>query len=234
MPRLDSDDKSVDDSIPFKPAATAPSVHSSSNNENGEDEDEYVIEEIVGHDWDAPTGEILYHVKWEGWDNPEDLTWEPEANLASAQDALKQYYKKIGGKPSPKNMNPLRGKGSKKRKATETPKGSVARSKKGRSETPEMSTKKVKKVENVGEVVSWELPKGSWEEEVASIDTIEEAYDDKGVARRYVYLMWRNGMKTRHQLATANQKCPQKLLQYYEKHLVFRSAGPAQSDADVS
>lgn len=70
----------------------------------------------------------------------------------------------------------------------------------------------------------FKLPKGSWEDQVASIDTIEEALDDKGVMQRFVYVMWENGSKTRHQLQTVNEKCPQKMLRYYESHLVFRGA----------
>lgn len=27
-------------------------------------------------------GNIKFHVKWEGYDNKKDLTWEPEENLA--------------------------------------------------------------------------------------------------------------------------------------------------------
>jgi hypothetical protein len=45
--------------------------------------------------------------------------------------------------------------------------------------------------------------KGSWEDQVASIDTIEEALDDKGLIQRFVYVMWENGNKTWHPLKTA-------------------------------
>jgi hypothetical protein len=42
--------------------------------------DEYVVEKILKHAFD--NGKLcLYEVKWMGYENPEDRTWEPEENL---------------------------------------------------------------------------------------------------------------------------------------------------------
>jgi chromobox protein 1 len=137
---------------------------------------------------------------------------------ASAPEALEEYWEEIGGKPAPSTKRPA--KGNKKRKAADTPKGANSRTKRSKSETPELSTKKKR---GGGEAKDgnndFKLPKGSWEEQVAAIDTIEETLDDKGVMQRFVYVLWSNGSKTRHQLGTVNQKCPQKMLEYYESHL---------------
>ena len=140
---------------------------------------------------------------------------------ASAKATLKAYWNKIGGKPSKAQKS---GPG-KKRKATSTPAGR-ATAKRGKSETPEasVSTRKKKGADAgaAGNTVvkdEFKLPKGSWEDQVASIDTIEEALDEKGDMQRYVYVMWKTGNKTRHQLSTVNQKCPQQMLRYYESHL---------------
>jgi chromobox protein 1 len=131
----------------------------------------------------------------------------------SAKATLSAYWKKIGGRPASKT-------GSKKRKASSTP-TSKAAAKRGKSETPEVATSSRKKRGGGTTIVKdeFKLPKGSWEDSVASIDTIEEALDERGKMRRFVYVMWENGNKTRHQLQTVNEKCPQKMLRYYESHL---------------
>jgi len=41
---------------------------------------EYEIEKIVGVR-KGPDGLFFYQIKWKGWENPEDLTWEPEEEL---------------------------------------------------------------------------------------------------------------------------------------------------------
>jgi chromobox protein 1 len=91
----------------------------------------------------------------------------------------------------------------KKRKTedTTTPKG--GRAKRTKSETPEPKKSRGTKPQA--------YPKGSWETHVASIDTIEEARDDDGTLQRFVYVLWNSGEKTRHQLNTVNEKCPQKV-----------------------
>jgi chromobox protein 1 len=47
--------------------------------EDGAD-DEYVVEKILKHAFDDGK-DCLYEVKWLGYENAEDRTWEPEANL---------------------------------------------------------------------------------------------------------------------------------------------------------
>jgi chromobox protein 1 len=134
---------------------------------------------------------------------------------ASAKESLKAYYKKIGGKPE----KPTGAKSAtKKRKANSIP-GGTRGGKRGKSETPEVSSSRKKKSGNTVVKDEFKLPKGSWEDQVANIDTIEEALDDKGHMQRFVYVMWENGNKTRHQLKTVNEKCPQRMLRYYESHL---------------
>ena len=59
---------------------------------------------------------------------------------------------------------------------------------------------------------NWKPPAGSWEDEVAAIDTIEENWDPaEGKNIRQAYIVWSNGRKTRHFLTTLNEKCPQKV-----------------------
>jgi chromobox protein 1 len=66
----------------------------------------------------------------------------------------------------------------------------------------------------------WSPPPGSWETEVDYVDTVEETIDHKtGNLTRYAYLVWNNQKKSQHPLHHVYQKCPQKMLQYYESHL---------------
>jgi chromobox protein 1 len=39
----------------------------------------YVVEKILGHRFNK--GVLEFDVKWQGYDNPEDRTWEPEENM---------------------------------------------------------------------------------------------------------------------------------------------------------
>ncbi|GAW05552.1 hypothetical protein LENED_007415 [Lentinula edodes] len=42
-------------------------------------------------------GEWLYLVKWHGYDNPKDDTWEPQEYIANCQRLLASFWKEIGG-----------------------------------------------------------------------------------------------------------------------------------------
>ena len=79
----------------------------------------------------------------------------------------------------------------------------------------------------------WSPPPGSWETEVDYVDTVEESLDHKtGQMQRYAYLVWSNQKKSQHLLHHVYQKCPQKMLQYYESHLVFTKPGDEDVNGD--
>ncbi|KAF5134514.1 Chromatin-associated protein swi6 [Metarhizium anisopliae] len=61
----------------------------------------------------------------------------------------------------------------------------------------------------------WQPPAGSWEDEIATIDACE----DEGSGKLVVYLIWKNGQKTKHETSVIYKKCPQKMLQFYERHV---------------
>lgn len=54
--------------------------------ENGSDdssvysEDEYVVEKILDKRYNSKTKKTEYLIKWKGYNNPSDNTWEPEEN----------------------------------------------------------------------------------------------------------------------------------------------------------
>lgn len=53
-------------------------------------DEEYIVEVILGHKTER--GGVYYHVKWEGWDEEKDKTWEPAPHLHHAQDILNKYH----------------------------------------------------------------------------------------------------------------------------------------------
>ena len=52
----------------------------------------------------------------------------------------------------------------------------------------------------------WTPPAGSWEDEIETIDACE----DEGSGKLVVYLIWKNGQKTKHDTHIIYKKCPQK------------------------
>jgi chromobox protein 1 len=54
---------------------------------------QYEVEEILGKKLDKK-GNISYLIKWKGYDNPEDNTWEPKKNCVSVlQMFLSSLYR---------------------------------------------------------------------------------------------------------------------------------------------
>ncbi|KAK6349019.1 hypothetical protein TWF730_009779 [Orbilia blumenaviensis] len=161
------------------------------------EEEEYVVEKILDHKYED--GILKYKVKWKGYDKKSDQTWEPEDTLEDVE-ALEDYLNVIGGRPSQQSAK--RG-----RKST----GGVA------SPAP----KKTRVKQEGAKEDEWEPPAGSWEDDVRMIETLERNGGD-----HICYIQWVNGRRSQHPLHVVYQRCPQKMLKFYESHLVFRdSAG---------
>jgi hypothetical protein len=124
---------------------------------------------------------------------------------ATAKETLEAYFKKIGGRPEKKEKK------SRKRKTNdiETPKSSSKGRKRNKTatSTPEPTSTSRKKKD-----VEWKPPTGSWENHILNIDTIEELRDEAtGELHRHGYVVWKEGTKSRHTLATLNAQAPQKV-----------------------
>jgi len=223
MPPALSDDEQSDigdSSLPLRVGPISPSEHSDDfkatngddlggkEDEDDEDEDEdvYVVEAIKKHMVDE-NGDIRFQVKWEGYDSKKDLTWEPEENLAeSATDILQEYFNKIGGREAIFEETE-KARGKKRGRSAGASNAASKRSRKNgshpASSTPPASAK------------PWSPPSGSWEDDVEHIDACEEQKNGKLL----IFLNWKNGKKTRHETSVIYKKCPQKMLQFYEKHV---------------
>ncbi|KAL6710303.1 hypothetical protein ACN47E_009249 [Coniothyrium glycines] len=207
-PALSDNESSSDEQVPPQKkgkqpakAAAQPVEDEGSSSEGANDEDEYVVEKIISHKF--VKGELLFEVKWQGYDDPKDRTWEPEQNMEGAVDVKSEYFDEIGGRPEPPAVKGQKRKG----------RASGVQSEAG---TPASTMKRAKQEK------AWSPPPGSWERDVSHCDTVEETMNPKtGQLERFAYLVWNNQKKTQHPLQHTYQKCPQKMLQYYESHLVF-------------
>ncbi|KAI1446118.1 hypothetical protein F5Y02DRAFT_417414 [Annulohypoxylon stygium] len=177
--------------------------------EEGEDldEDEYIVEKIISHVVE-PNGVLKFKVKWEGYEKKSDQTWEDDENLKeNASDVLEEYLKSVGGRE----------------KILEDVKAALKTKKRGRPSagTPTNGTKRRRNGEHPDSATppasgkAWKVPVGSWEDEVDSID----ACHDENTGKLIVYLTWKNGQKTQHDTKVVYQRCPQKMLQFYERHV---------------
>ncbi|KAI1748595.1 heterochromatin protein one [Xylaria castorea] len=183
-------------------------------NEEGEDgddeeldEDEYIVEKILAHVLEAD-GSLKYKVKWEGYEKKADQTWEEEANLrANAAGVLDEYLEGVGGRDKILEEAQTALKTKKRgRPSTGTPTNGIKRRRNDghpASATPPASTR------------AWKPPQGSWEDDVESID----ACHDENTGKLTVYLTWKDGQKTQHDTKVIYSRCPQKMLQFYERHV---------------
>lgn len=118
----------------------------------------------------------------------------------SATDILNEYFESIGGREKIFEETEKAIKTKKRgRPSTGTPNATTKRSRKNgvhpSESTPPATVKK------------WSPPAGSWEDEIATIDACE----DEGSGKLVVYLVWKNGHKTKHDTQVIYKKCPQKV-----------------------
>ncbi|KAI0011454.1 heterochromatin protein one [Xylariaceae sp. FL0662B] len=171
------------------------------------EEDEYIVEKIITHVVEAD-GTLKFKVKWEGYEKKSDQTWEDEDNLKeNASDVLEEYLASKGGRD----------------KIIEETKAALKTKKRGRptTGTPTNGMKRRRGDSHPASATpptsgrAWKPPVGSWEDEVESID----ACHDENTGKLIVYLTWKNGHKTQHDTKVIYQRCPQKMLQFYERHV---------------
>ncbi|KAJ5650634.1 uncharacterized protein N7484_004357 [Penicillium longicatenatum] len=207
-------------------------VKKANGDDSSEDEEDeegvYVVESILTHDF--LKGTLLLHVKWKGYDKVEDMTWEPEENLLDgAHDILAAYYKKIGGRPQkPSPQTPAKAGPGRKRKSmgeskvapVEAPKSETKRRRKSAAQTQASETPALTEDNSENEDQTDWVPAGkNWDKELDAVDTIVRDPESQGL---FVLLVWKNGKKSRVSIETCYEKCPQKMLKFYESHLVFK------------
>lgn len=160
----------------------------------------------------------------------------------TAEEILEIYFEKIGGREKIFEETDKASKSKKRRRTTNggTPSTTTKRSRRNGvhpAETTPPATVKSK----------WSPPAGSWEDEIEAIDACE----DEGSGKLMVYLIWKNGQKTKHETPVIYKKCPQKvchccslalglansssntgqMLHFYERHVkIIRDENKALAD----
>ena len=169
----------------------------------------------------------VYHYENSVYTRVEDAN---ERYRENAIDILEEYHNKIGGppvyEPAPKKKGPKSGKRSASAAfATESPAVEPSAKKRGRKSINDANA-----APN-GTPQAKKLPEGSWENQGQRVGSILEETDPEKVGKikgkgktaggpvLLGLLEWNDRAKTQHPLSVLRNKCPQKLLDYYEQHL---------------
>ncbi|KAL9948343.1 hypothetical protein D7B24_003447 [Verticillium nonalfalfae] len=194
------------------------------DDEEDGDEEVFIVEKIISHKVEEGD-QLFFKVKWEGYSKKADQTWEPESNLTEgAPEIIAEYYKSVGSRAMILEES-RKGKETKKRgrPASSTPAASSKRARKSRDH-PSDSTPPASATAN-----TWKPPSGSWEDDVTTIDACE----DEETGKLIVYLNWKNGQKTKHTTDVIYKRCPQKMLQFYERHIRIIKTATGTTDTEL-
>ncbi|KAF9901668.1 hypothetical protein EC991_005800 [Linnemannia zychae] len=228
-------------------AAKRQKADGSDDDEEGDEdeedrESEYEVEMVVGHK--HVKGKLHYHIKWNGYSS-DDNSWEDQDNVfctdlieaywkrheeaGGSRSDLKGIPKKDLGRPIKANGTATAKKSLKNRSGYATVEMAPAKRQKTSSapkDAPKVAPKDVRKSDDVGMNVDlsgskWTPPKNwaSWENKVETIQTVERINQ-----QLLIRLAWKGGKETQHPIEEAHQKCPQKLIQFYESHIKFSQA----------
>ncbi|KAL7775772.1 hypothetical protein CFE70_009616 [Pyrenophora teres f. teres 0-1] len=219
MPPALSDHESSDvESVPAKGRGKAkqPQVEPEPEPVDDEDEDD---SEVGEDEYGASSCASESHCADYGIDLSSRQSMVIGFRREGAIDVMNEYFAKIGGRPEPKGQK------RKGRPSVSGPKSNAG--------TPTASVKRAKQDKLAKAQPLWSPPPGSWEHDVSHIDTVEEKADPKtGELGRFAYIVWLNHQKTQHPLKHVYQKCPQKMLEYYESHLVFTNNADGTLNGD--
>ncbi|KAL2870478.1 chromo domain-containing protein [Aspergillus lucknowensis] len=210
------DESSTGESIPYDNVQDKENGTGDVDDEEGDDEEEdvYVVEKIMGHSFKSD-GTLMLQVKWQGYDDPKDQTLEPEENLVEgAKDVLDEYFRILGGRPEKPQRKKRKSMGRPPKLTPEKPAPRKRRKSRADTETDAAEGK-----EKDSHVPDWVPKSKNWENEVKAVDTIVREGD--GLV---AFLHWNNDKKSRVSIETCYEKCPRKMLKFYEQHLVFKDA----------
>ncbi|KAK1827708.1 putative heterochromatin factor HP1 [Podospora conica] len=192
--------------------------------EEEEGEEVYAVEKILSHRI-AEDGKPRFEIKWVGYEKKSDRTWEPEENLVDASLILTEYLESIGGREQLYADNAAALKTKKRGRASTGATAQAGKRSRKNGDHPSDGEPPA-----TARAATWKPPAGSWEDHIAQLDACE----DEETGKLMVYLTWKNGHKTQHETSIIYQRCPQKMLQFYERHVrIIKTDADAESNASL-
>uniref|UniRef100_A0AAF5RTU7 Chromo domain-containing protein n=2 Tax=Wuchereria bancrofti TaxID=6293 RepID=A0AAF5RTU7_WUCBA len=171
------------------------------------EDDEYVVEKILDKRYNRRKKRIEYLIKWAGYDNESENTWESAENCESAPDAIREYEE------------------SQKKNTTKYPlRSRPIKEESGSNDDGEKLSKSIKrKMNEVKEELFSEESSDNDSEEVASKRTKVDCI--LGVKKEHNEILavvrFENGHHDLISTRVLVSKCPKKLVNYYERSLKF-------------
>jgi chromobox protein 1 len=185
----------------------------------------------MGHKFER--GTLKLEVKWQGYDDPSDRTWETESNLQTAPEAVAEYFDELGGRPEPPSKKKAAGAGAKPGKkrrisGVESPASAPGSSKRGRPPRRKSAAADDDDEEDGSEEASGaggtddykSLKKlgypqeHDWDPHIQQVVTIEQQPDPKGEKNlKYAKIIWKDSRRENKAipLSIAHKRFPQKV-----------------------
>ncbi|KAH6961681.1 hypothetical protein BKA56DRAFT_451730, partial [Ilyonectria sp. MPI-CAGE-AT-0026] len=153
----------------------------------------FIVDSIQKHAVDE-NGNTKFQVKWQGYEDEKDWTWEPLKNLRiSGEEMIRDYFDRLAEKSSGMKESRM----AVGTKCHENAGGHV----------PRASSRRHSLSLPISKTLKWRAPVGSWEDKIQTIDGCEDA----GNGDLIVYVTWKGGQQTRHKAQMMHAKCPQKV-----------------------
>jgi len=179
---------------------------SKGNDKSSSEEEEYMVEKIL--DKRIKGNKVQYYLKWKNY--PEaDNTWEPVDNLADCKDLIRDFEEKLKKKAEEQQSKAPQRSGSEKETEKEKDKGESMKKKRTTdpaSKEDASSVKKRKLDDKTGFDKGWEP------------DRIIGATDSSGELMFLIKWKEHDGADLVPS-KTANVKCPQVVIRFYEERL---------------
>ncbi|EPY52509.1 chromodomain protein 2 [Schizosaccharomyces cryophilus OY26] len=215
--------------------------------DSDESDEEYIVEAILDARLKEDGSGYQYYLKWEGYDDPEDNTWNEEEDCVGCQELVNEFWRKKGGKPP---LNKTRSKRRNSRSMIRSsslstsedddPQPSISTySRKRRrsssilrrpedntdfkfskSPTANSKTPTIDSFLNLRKKSNFNPPfnESSWEDLVDRVETVQKLKNGKILVK----LHWKNGQQSTHDNVVVHQKCPLHIIRFYEDHLSFQ------------
>eukprot|EP00088_Acartia_fossae_P029578 TRINITY_DN30445_c0_g1_i1.p1 TRINITY_DN30445_c0_g1~~TRINITY_DN30445_c0_g1_i1.p1 ORF type:complete len:213 (-),score=23.79 TRINITY_DN30445_c0_g1_i1:105-743(-) len=207
------------------------------------DNDEvYTVEAVVKHRT-VRGNSLEFLIKWKDYPSSEN-TWEAE-NDVYAKDLIDEYWIRINEKEKKKSeksashSKPRSSTGGSSKRAREPPSTiaidsdteeetaakppakvtKVAHSTPTRKPTPPVSDDDEDRLSK--EAIEELLKIKNWETKVREIETVHRD-EDGGLV---LHVRWQSNAISFHKASVVNERCPQKVIKFYEERLTFRAPG---------